>query len=159
MRTGPSSTCDAVTIVVFHVVTHSRHIVQMLASPALHSSLTHLHISCAGLDTVLLGNISYILLCSLRRSPFVNKSLSTGQLNAKYNRLIIQYTITYDTQYCMYRIFLDSRGHQMVRGVEKLCDTAGRMRYKRNAKKDALVRMFANRSWQEFREQNCRSAR
>ncbi len=39
--------------------------------------------------------MSYVLLCSLRRSPFVNKSLSTEQLNAKYNCLIIQYTMLY----------------------------------------------------------------
>ncbi len=58
----------------------------------------HLRISCAGFDTVLLWNMSYILLCSLHRSPFVNKSLSTVQQNAKYNRLLIQYTVTYDTQ-------------------------------------------------------------
>ncbi len=100
MRTSPSPTCDAVTIVVFHVVAHSLHIVQTLASPALHSSPAHLRISCAGLDTVLLWNMSYILRCSLHQSPFVNKSLSTEQLDAKYNRLINQYTITYDTQCC-----------------------------------------------------------
>ncbi len=84
MRTSPSPTYDAGTIVAFHVVAHSLHIVQMLASPALHSFPTHLHISCAGLDTVLLWNMFYILICSLRWSPFVNKSLSTEQLNAKY---------------------------------------------------------------------------
>ncbi len=78
MRTSPSPTCDSVTIVIFHIVTivifhvvtigifhvvtivifhvvaHSLHIIQTLASPALHSSPTHLHISCAGLDAVLL---------------------------------------------------------------------------------------------------------
>ncbi len=98
MHTNLLPTYDSVNIVVFPVVTHSLYIVQMLASPALHSSPMHLHISCAGLDTVFLWNMSHILLCSLRRSPFVNKSLSTEQLNAKYNCLIIQYTITYDTQ-------------------------------------------------------------
>ncbi len=44
MRTSPSPTCDAVTIVVFHVVAHSLHIVQTLASPALHSSSMHLYV-------------------------------------------------------------------------------------------------------------------
>ncbi len=99
MHTSLSPTCDAMTI-VFHVITHSLHIVKTLASPALYSSPTHLHISCTGLDTVLLWNMSYILLCVHRRSPFVNKSLRTEQLNAKYNRLIIQYTITYYKHCC-----------------------------------------------------------
>ncbi len=97
MRTTPSPTCDTVTIVVFHVVAHSLHTVQTLASPVLHSSPTHPHISCAGLDTVFLWNMPYILLCSLFRSPFVNKSLSTEQPNAKYNRLMVQYTVTWYT--------------------------------------------------------------
>ncbi len=43
-----------------------------------------------------------MLLCSLCRSPFVYQSLSTEQLNAKYNRSIIQYTITYNTQCSTY---------------------------------------------------------
>ncbi len=103
MRTSPSPTCDAVTSVVFHIVAYSLHIVQTLASSALYSSPTLLHISCVGLDTESsYETCAYILLCSLHQSPFVNKSLSTEQLNAKYNRLIIQYTITYNTQYCSY---------------------------------------------------------
>ncbi len=55
----------------------------------------HLHISCAGFDTVFLWNMSCILLCFLRRSPFGNKSVNTEQLKTKYNRLIIQYTMLY----------------------------------------------------------------
>ncbi len=48
--------------------------------------------------------MKHVLHSSLFSSPisFVNKSLSTEQLNAKYNRLIIQYTISYDTQCCTY---------------------------------------------------------
>ncbi len=49
--------------------------------------------------------------------------------------------------------------HQMVCSAEKLCDSVGRTWYKKNAKKDALIRIFVNRSWLEFHERNCRSAR
>ncbi len=99
MRTCPSPTCDAVTIVVLRVVAHSLHILQTLVSRTLLSSPTHLHL-CRSWYSPLMKHVlhsslfsSSISICEQKLKYWAAKRKIQSSDNPIHNHL--RYTMLY----------------------------------------------------------------